>query len=63
MDVAFPIVLTVIYILLGVVLMLKMDSSQRWYALMDRMTPLQQLVCVLAWPLALPWWIWRLRRG
>lgn len=52
-----------LYILLGVGLMLAMDNSRRWYALLDRLTLSQQLACALIWPAALPWIIWRLRRG
>jgi hypothetical protein len=51
------------YVITGVALLLVMDSSQRWYAVLDRLTVPQQMVCALLWPVAVPWIIWRLRRG
>lgn len=51
------------HVVCGVALLLAMDNSQRWYALLDRLTVPQQLACALLWPIALPWIIWRLRRG
>lgn len=57
------ILIGVAYTIVGVSLMLAMDNSQRWYALLDRLTLKQQLLCALLWPVALSWIIWRLRRG
>ncbi|MDZ4813211.1 MAG: hypothetical protein SGI99_11445 [Pseudomonadota bacterium] len=56
-------VLGVLYVMTGVWLMLKMDNSRRFYALLDRFSVPQQFACAITWPIALPLIIWGYRRG
>lgn len=43
------------YLAVGVLLCLRIDASEKHYAVFDRYPVIVHYLCVLAWPIALPW--------
>ena len=42
------------YTVLGMMLMMRLDASARWYRLLDRLSPAAQILTTALWPVALP---------
>lgn len=44
-----------VYLVIGVLACLRVDASEKHYAVFDRYPVIVHYLCVLAWPVMLPW--------
>lgn len=56
---AVAIVAFVLYLCIGSLLVLVIDSRRRWWGLLDHLTSVQELLVLALWPIALPYLVLR----